>query len=114
KRRQNPHLQFFEKRLQHKQGARNRDTELEKEGMGLEKEHLAVEDRRIALEQDWLSLEREVLLQRELEWEEAQEEKRDEHYQRHRKRQQEKELYLRQQDALIDLVKSVVDSINIK
>ncbi|KAL1477328.1 hypothetical protein MTO96_003227 [Rhipicephalus appendiculatus] len=76
------HLQFFEKRLQPEQGARNRDTELEKERIALEKERLAVEDRRIALEQDRLTLEREVFLQRKREWEEAQEEKRDERYER--------------------------------
>ncbi|KAL1417697.1 hypothetical protein MTO96_026601 [Rhipicephalus appendiculatus] len=84
RRREDPHLQFFEKRLQHEQGSRNRDTELEKQRIALEKERLAVEDRRITLEQDRLTLEREVFLQRKREWEEVQEEKRDERYERQR------------------------------
>ncbi|KAL3189170.1 hypothetical protein MRX96_003303 [Rhipicephalus microplus] len=111
KRREDPHLQFFEKRLQHEKGARSGDREMEKERLALERERLAVEDHHITLERDRLTLDREVFLQKKREWEETQEEKKEERLARQREREQERELYLRQQGALINLVKSVVENI---
>ncbi|KAH7985069.1 hypothetical protein HPB52_024329 [Rhipicephalus sanguineus] len=103
KRHEDLHLQFFEKRLQLEQGAKGRDTELEKERLALEREGLAVEDGRITLEHDRLALDKEVFLQKKREWEDTQDEKRGKRLARQRERQHERDLYLRQQDALIDL-----------
>ncbi|KAH7986700.1 hypothetical protein HPB52_024785 [Rhipicephalus sanguineus] len=111
KRHEDLHLQFFEKRLQLEQGAKGRDTELEKERLALEREGLAVEDGRITLEHDRLALDKEVFLQKKREWEDTQDEKRGKRLARQRERQHERDLYLRQQDALIDLVKSVAENI---
>ncbi|KAH8034940.1 hypothetical protein HPB51_003503 [Rhipicephalus microplus] len=96
---------FFEKRLKHEQGARRKHREMEKERLALERERLAVEDRCINLERDKLTLDREVFLQKKREWEETQEKKKEERLARQKEKEQERELYLRQQGALIDLVR---------
>ncbi|KAH7980297.1 hypothetical protein HPB49_014490 [Dermacentor silvarum] len=89
KRHADPHLQFLEKRIHVEKGAKAREMELEKT-------RLAIENRRLLLEENRLSFEREQFLQRTREWEAAQDQ-----------RKEEREMFERQQQALLDAIKSL-------
>lgn len=101
KKRENENLIFFEKRLQFEQGTRERENKLEERRISLEEKRLILEEKRLALDRD--KLEQQVR-----EWEEEKEERAQERAERERDRAQERHFFLTQQQAMLELVQSMI------